>query len=434
MTHAVDANHPDVCIIGAGFSGVCAAKALLQRGIAFDCFEKGSKLGGMWRYENDSGLSSAYRSLHIDSSRKSLGYPDFAVSAELPDYLSHEQVLAHLEAYADKFGVTSRITYGTEVLKVEPTDDARWNVTLGNGEVRNYGSVVVANGHLWAPRMAAFPGQFTGTQLHSHHYRTAAPFEGQDVLIVGIGNSAVDIAVDLCRQARSVTVSTRRGAWIMPKYIMGIPTDRWGAFIANKLKLPTPWIRAIMGKLMVLAVGNQERVGVPKPDHPIWREHACVSQDLLPYVGHGWIGIKRNVRELQGDHVLFEDGSRARFDAIIYATGYETMFPFLDPGVFAVQGDGARLYRRIAAPNRPGLYFVGLVQPIGPTIPLVEIQSRWLADLLAGKFRLPDAAAMEAEIDSHERQRQRYVDSARYALEVDFREHAKALRRDMAAH
>jgi len=424
----------DTCIVGAGSSGVAVAKALLQRGLAFDCFEKGSDIGGMWRYQNDNGMSSAYRSLHIDTSRKSLGYPDFPIPDHMPDFLSHEQTLQYLEAYADHFGVRERITFRSEVRRVEPMHGGGWRVTLASGEAREYRSVVVANGHLWDPRMAEFPGRFDGTVMHSHHYRTADPFRDQRVLVVGIGNSAVDIAVDLCRQAKSVHLSTRRGAWVMPKYIMGIPTDRWGAFLTRNFRLPTPVTRAIIGKLMFVAVGNQERYGVPKPQHPIWREHACVSQDLLPNVGHGRIRIKPNVRELRGAEVAFDDGSVEAFDAIVMATGYRTSFPFLDPSVFEVRDNDVSLYRRILPPERPGLYFAGLVQPIGPTLPLVEIQASWLAAVLAGDIALPDRAAMQAEIAEHRRRlAKRYVDSARYTLEVDFREYSRQLRADMAA-
>jgi dimethylaniline monooxygenase (N-oxide forming) len=147
---------PDVCIIGAGSSGVCAGKALKARGIAFEIFEKGTQLGGMWRYENDNGQSSAYRSLHIDTSRKSLGYPDFPIPAHLPDYLSHEQMCAYLESYADRFGVREHVRFGSEVQRVEPRADGRWQVTLADGTGRDWRAVVVANGHLWSPRWPTF--------------------------------------------------------------------------------------------------------------------------------------------------------------------------------------------------------------------------------------------------------------------------------------
>lgn len=428
----------DICIIGAGSSGVAVGKALRDKGLAFDCFEKGSNLGGMWRYQNDNGLSCAYRSLHIDTSRNNLGYPDFPISSEKPDFLSHRQLLDYLEAYADRFGVRSHIAFKTEVTSVERDNDAtpsqRWRVTTSDGATRTYRAVIVANGHLWNPRWPDFAGHFNGTAIHSSEYRTADPFDDKNVLVVGIGNSAVDIAVDLCKRAKSVTLSMRTGAHVMPKYMMGIPVDRWTAFFARKLKFPTLLTRMVMARLVYLAVGDQRRFGIPKPKHPLWREHATISQELLPYIGHGWISVKPNIEKLDGDTVEFADGSRAPLDAIIYATGYKTTFPFLSPSTFAVEDGGlVDLYRRIVPPQQPGLFFAGLVQPIGPTIPLVEIQARWIAAALANDMTLPDAATMSREIAAHHARKQRtYLNSARYTLEVDFKSYSGALRKDMA--
>jgi hypothetical protein len=424
-----------ICIIGAGSSGIAAAKALKQKGLDFDCFEKGSDIGGNWRYDNDNGVSAAYRSLHIDTSRKNLQYPDFPTPDDLPDFPSHWQVMQYLEDYANHFGIRPHIRFRTSVTKVEPAADGQWAVTLDSGETLTYRAVIVANGHLWDTRLPDFPGNFSGMQIHSHAYKTAAPFDDKRVLVVGIGNSAVDIAVDLCRRARSVHISTRRGAWIMPKYILGIPTDRWGAFLSRKLKLPTVLARMIVNKLMYLTVGDQRRYGMPTPKHPMWREHATISQELLPYIGHGWIRVKPNVARLDGARVHFADGSAEDFDAIIYATGYKASFPFLDPALFQVKDNEApQLYRRMRALNQPGLYFVGLVQPIGATIPLVEIQSRWLAGVLAGEIALPAQEAMQSEVREHWRGvKRRYVDSARYTLEVDYRDYARDLRADMAS-
>ena len=171
---------------------------------------------------------------------------------------------------------------------------------------------------------------------------------------------------------------------------------------------------------------------MPKPKHAIWREHATISQELLPCLGHGWIRMKPNIRVLRGDDIEFEDGSSKRFDAIIYATGYRATFPFLQSSVFEVKDGDVYLYRRIVDPRHAGLYFLGLVQPIGPTIPLVEIQARWLAAVLAREVALPDDRAMKNEIEQHQRAlKQRYVDSARYTLEVDYRDYSKQLVRDL---
>jgi cation diffusion facilitator CzcD-associated flavoprotein CzcO len=421
-----------VCIIGAGSSGMAAAKALSARGVSIEGFEIGSELGGMWRYQNDNGLSSAYRSLHIDTSRGNLGYPDHALPDDCPDFPSHEQVLAWLDSYAVRFDLKRHFRFRCEVKQVAPEPDGSWRVRLADGEQRRYRAVVVANGHLSEPRRVSFPGRFDGEQLHSHHYRTAAPFADKNVLVIGIGNSAVDIAVDVCKHARRTWLSTRRSAWVMPKYIMGIPTDRWSAFFMRKLYLPTPVSRTLVRWLAFLVQGDQRRFGVPRPQHAIWREHATISQELLPYCGHGWIGVKPNVRQLTSDRVEFEDGSVENVDAIIYATGYRARFPFLDPQLFEVTDEVPALYRRIAPPQLPGLYFLGLLQPVGPTIPLVEVQARWLAALLSGAMQLPAPASMAQEIASHgDAVRRRYVATARYALEVDARTHARQLLADM---
>ncbi|MBC7994455.1 MAG: NAD(P)-binding domain-containing protein [Rhizobacter sp.] len=421
-----------VCIIGAGSSGVALAKALKEQGVHFECFEIGSRIGGMWRYENDNGLSSAYRSLHIDTSRNNLGYSDFPIPDTYPDFLSHYEVMDYLEAYAERAGVLPHIRFNTRVEDVRPAGDGSWNVRLQSGEVKRYRAVLVANGHLWDPRLPEFTGHFSGLAMHSHHYRTAEPFKDKHVLVVGIGNSAVDIAVDVCKSAKSTHLSTRRSAWVMPKYIMGVPIDRWSSFFMRKWHLPTRLARMLVQRFAYLAVGNQARYGVPRPKHAIWQEHATLSQELLPYVGHGWIRIKPNVRELQGTQVAFDDGSTAPIDAIIYATGYRTSFPFIAPELFEVTDGKVALYRRMLPPALPGLFFVGLVQPIGPTIPLVEIQARWVASVLSGQTQLPDTRTMHAEITRHHRhQAERYVGSARYTLEVDFRDYAKQLRGDI---
>ena len=429
----IAAAEADICIIGAGSSGVAVAKALLDRNLAFDCYEKGSDIGGMWRYGNDNGVSCAYRSLHIDTSRDNLGYSDFPIPADQPDFLSHQLMIAYLESYADQFGVRPHIRFNCEVRSVAKNDIGGWRVTTADGS-RDYQTVIIANGHLWDARMPTFPGSFNGTAIHASAYRTAHPFEDKKVLVVGIGNSAVDIAVDVCKHANGVVLSTRTGAWIMPKYLMGIPVDRWSSFFTRKLKLPTLMTRKIMAKLIRLAVGKQNRFGLPTPKHPMWREHATLSQELLPYIGHGWINIKPNITSLDGDAITFSDGTSEAFDAVIYATGYKSSFPFLSPDIFSVPDAGmVDLYRRITPPNHKGLYFAGLVQPIGPTIPLVEIQARWIASVLSNQVQLPSPADMALEVRANHVNKQRiWLDSPRYTLEVDFKDYAGELNGDIA--
>jgi len=421
------------CIIGAGASGVTVAKSLKQRGVDFDWFEKGSALGGLWRYDNDSGTSSAYRSLQIDTSSRSLAYPDFSVPGDWPAYLRASQVLEYLEGYAAEFGIADACQTSTEVTAVEPAS-GRWAVTTDRYGAREYDAVIVANGHLSVPRRPQFPGTFSGQELHSHDYRTPESFSGKNVVVVGMGNSGCDIAVDLARVAGQVYLSTRRSAWILPKYLLGVPTDRWSALFTRRLRLPTPVARNLVKMLARVAVGPQERFGVPKPAHPIHREHATIGQELLQYVAYDWIRVRPDIASLDGGEVRFADGTSTSADVVIYATGYDPSFPFLPADLVAQAERGGRLYRRIVHPDAPGLYFAGLVQPVGPTIPLVEIQGRWIARALAGDVPLPDEAAQAQEIAAHRRWvRANFVNSERYRLEVDYRTYVGQLERDMAA-
>src|ERR1700760_4828152 len=138
------------CIIGAGGSGIAAAQVLQARGIDFDCFEKGSKTGGNWRYENDNGMSSAYRSLHINTSRRVMAFKSLSMPDSYPDYPDHFQMAAYFDEVVDHFGLRDRISFRTEVLAVEPAADSagEWDVTVegpGGRATNRYGAVLVAN-------------------------------------------------------------------------------------------------------------------------------------------------------------------------------------------------------------------------------------------------------------------------------------------------
>lgn len=427
-----------VCVIGAGCSGVTTAKALAERGVPFDCFEKGSALGGNWRFGNDNGQSAAYHSLHINSSKWNMQFSDFPMPEDFPDFGHHSDVLRYFESYAEHFGVTRRIQFGTEVVRVEQAGGGgaggpEWHVTVrdrdGREETRRYGAVAVCNGHHWDTRLPEFPGSFDGETIHSHEYRRPEPYGGQRVLVVGIGNSAVDIAVDLSRTAR-VTLSTRSGAWIVPKYLLGKPADQWSDRTGEKLPL---WMRERIYKLLIyLTVGDQTRYGMPKPAHGLTAAHPTTTQELLSYVGHGRVKVKPNIRELAGGEVVFDDGTRAPFDAIIYATGYHVTFPFLPREVFEVQDNRVALYRRVVDPGVPGLYFVGLIQPIGSIISLAELQGKWIAGLAAGDWTLPDVAAMRRSIAKDAAEvAARYRASPRHTIQVDFWRYVEQLEREM---
>jgi dimethylaniline monooxygenase (N-oxide forming) len=426
-----------VCIIGAGSSGLTACQVLASRGIAFDCFEKGSQVGGNWRYENDNGVSSAYRSLHINSSREAMAYRAFPMPDHYPDYPNHFQVAAYFDEYAQRFGLAERIDFRTEVVAIEPAE-GQWDVTIQDGagkrQTRRYRAVLVANGHHWNPRWPepAFAGaeDFAGEQLHVHHYREPDVLVGRRVLVLGIGNSAVDIAVESSRIAERTFLAMRRGAYVLPKYLGGKPIDAAQPAIATRLPLAVQ--RFFMARLLKVAVGEMTVYGLPEPDHKLLAAHPTVSSELLPRLGAGDIAVRPNIdRFTGGNAVRFVDGSEEEIDLVIYCTGYEIAFPFLDEGVFPVVDNRLPLYRRVAAVERPGLYFIGFIQPLGPIMPLAEAQSEWVADLLQGRATLPAAPEMQAEIVAYEKgMRKRFVASKRHTIEVDFHPYLRQLRRE----
>ena len=426
------------CVVGAGSSGIASCQVLHERGIPFDCFEVGSTVGGNWRYENDNEMSSAYRSLHINTSRNAMAYATFPMPDDYPDYPNHFQIAKYFDDYVDHFGFREKIRFRTEVTRVEPEGDA-WRVhwrdldggTEGSGL---YESVLVANGHHWDARWPepAYPGQdeFAGEQIHVHNYREPDVLHGKRVLVLGIGNSATDIAVESSRVADETFLAMRRGAWIIPKYLKGVPTDELASDLVTRL--PLPLLRMFYKRALMTAAGHPTDYGLPEPDHKLVEAHPTISSDLLPRLGHGDIAVKPNIAEFAGGRrVRFEDGSEEEIDLVIYCTGYKITFPFFDPALLDAPDNRIPLYRRVVHPEHRGLYFIGLVQPLGAIMPIAEAQSEWVADLLEGKVELPGRERMRRVIEREDRRMaKRYVASKRHTIQVDFMPYMRTIRRE----
>ncbi len=426
-------------MIGAGSSGIVSCQALHARGIEFDCFEKGSEVGGNWRYGNDNGVSSAYRSLFINTSRRAMEYAGYAMPADYPDYPHHTQIAAYFDDYVEHFGLRELITFRTEVTAVEQHADGGWAVTTrpvgrdgGEETTARYEAVMVANGHHWDPRWPEppFPGEFAGEETHAHHYRSSEGYEDKNVLVLGIGNSACDIAVETSRVSKMTYLAMRRGAWIVPKYIGATPVDEVAP--AWTTRLPLGIQRIFSGWAIRRAQGHPKDFGLPEPDHRFLGAHPTVSSDLLPRIGHGRVTPKPNIERLEGDSVRFEDGSVERVDKIVYCTGYKINFPFIDGRLMDPSGDNrVDLYRRVVHPDLAGLYFIGLIQPLGAIMPLAELQAEWVADIVQGVVELPSGPTMEREVARYRREMaKRYVTSKRHTIEVDYHPYMRELRRE----
>ena len=184
--------------------------------------------------------------------------------------------------------------------------------------------------------------------------------------------------------------------------------------------------------MLGLTAGDMTAYGLPKPDHKLLEAHPTVSAELLSRLGHGDIAVKPNIDRFTGGRtVRFADGSEEEVDLVVYCTGYRITFPFFDESLISAADNRLPLYRRVASVDHPGLYFIGLIQPLGAIMPIAEAQSEWVADLLGGRGTLPSPAQMRAEIvEAEEKMRKRYVASKRHTIQVDFQPYLREIRRE----
>lgn len=420
------------CIIGAGASGITAGKALKAAGIPFEIIEREDGIGGVWNY--GAAGSSVYASTHLISSKTMTAYTDFPMPDDYPDYPSHEQVRDYLRSYARHFGVDAHITFNTSVEHVERTEDGLWDVTLSNGETRRYKGLVIANGHLWDPKYPDFPGTFSGEVIHSKDYKTPDILRGKRVLVVGAGNSGCDIAVEAAQNAVKTFHSTRRGYWYAPKYVFGRPTDTVNE-LPIRLGLPIWLRRLINGLVLQVVVGDLRRYGLRKPDHKLLESHPLVNQQLPYYLGHGKITPKPDVTELCGDSVRFEDGSIEPVDLIVYATGFNIRFPFIDTQHLNWNGMHPDLYLHVFHRDTDNLFVIGLIQPDSGLFWIAELQAQVMARFIRAAEQGSASADEFRRIKRTERPDLgggiQYVNSTRHHLEIEHHSYRQRLERLM---
>ena len=420
------------CIVGAGSSGLAAAKNLKQHGIPFDVLEAEDDVGGNWYY--GKSRSSVYRSTHLISSKPLTEYTDFPMPASYPDFPGHFQVWEYLRSYARAFELYPQIEFNTTVSHIEKADSC-WEITLDRGETRRYRGVIIANGHNCDPKYPGYPGRFEGVTLHSADYKTPEVIRGRRVLVVGAGNSGCDIAVESAQNAARTFHSVRRGYYYVPKLFFGKPADQIGE-ASLKLRIPLPIRRLINGVLLRLVAGRPENYGLPKPDHKLFETHPIVNSQLLYYLAHGDIISKPDVEELCGARVRFRDGSEEEIDVIIYATGFNITFPFIDKKYLNWNHHRPDLYLNVFHPQYDNLFVAGLIQPDSGQFGLVDYQAQLIAKFIhaqdhqrpqAETFRRLKAGALPALNNGIQ-----YLDSTRHYLEVEHFSYRRRLQKLIA--
>jgi cation diffusion facilitator CzcD-associated flavoprotein CzcO len=411
-----------VAVVGAGPAGLAALRALTAAGLDAIAYERGGRVGGVWTLEDRP--TAAYRSLHLITSRPRTEFAEHPMPGGTPDYPSRDAVGRWLEDYVERFDLGPRIRLRTEVTAARQVAGGGWEVDSADGSRERFDRLVVASGHnevaAW-PR-PAYPGsdEFGGEQLHALDFGQGRDFEGRRVMVVGMGNSAMDIATDLSHFAARTLLSVRRGSWIIPKRLLGRPADQ---IIRPWAAVHVPWRvrQPVAQTLLRLTVGRPEDVGLPAPDGGLFQSHPTISDTIVSRIAHGAITPKPGIEALEPGAVRFTDGTREDVDAIVWCTGYLVTLPFLDSGVLGADPRTMRLYKRIFHLDHRDLFFVGLMQSTGSAFPILERQGQLLAEHLTGRWAPPSRTQMRADGELRfRRARARWGDHGRPTMRVDF--------------
>ena len=414
-----------VCVIGAGPSGITAVKHLIQVGITnIVCYDKNDQVGGNWIYSPDPSHSSVYETAHIISSKKLSQYHDFKMPEEYPDYPNHKLLLKYFQDYADHFGVTKYIQFKTEVQKAELQADESWIVTLKDGTGKSFDYLLVASGHHWNPSMPSIPGTFTGEIMHSHYYKSHLPYKGKKVLVIGAGNSACDISVDISRHAAFTAISWRRGYYVFPKIVFGQPGD---VFASKTMFLPLRIRRILYRITYKLTVGNNAKYGLPKPDHKVLSSHPILNSQFLNHLRHCDIHPRKDVKEFNGKMVTFTDGTQEEYDNIIMGTGYKISIPYIQYDSLNYENKNeVDLYLKIFHPDFKTLGIIGLFQPQGCIWPASDTQAQIVANYIVGNYKWPKNIKKEIQKEVDEN-RKKFIGTYRHLTEVEYHSFQKRL-------
>ncbi|XP_010179964.1 PREDICTED: dimethylaniline monooxygenase [N-oxide-forming] 5, partial [Mesitornis unicolor] len=347
----------------------------------------------------EEGQASIYRSVIINTSKEMMCFSDFPIPEDFP---------------RPDFATTGQWEVVTE--------------SEGKQEADVFDAVLVCTGHHTDAHLplSTFPGieKFKGRYLHSRDYKDARDFTDKRVVVIGIGNSGSDLAVEISQTAKQVFLSTRRGAWIFNRVgDQGYPIDivfttRIKAFLQKVL---SPSVVNNFAERQLNARFNHSHYGL-KPKHRVFDQHPTVNDDLPNRIISGRVLVKPNVQEFTETSAIFEDGTREDIDAVVFATGYSFSFPFLEGCVKVVENQ-IPLYKFMFPPDleKPTLAFIGLIQPLGAIMPISELQCRWATRVFKGLNKLPPRHDMEADIKTKkEAMAKQYVKSQRHTIQVDY--------------
>uniref|UniRef100_A0A3Q3VVL8 Flavin-containing monooxygenase n=1 Tax=Mola mola TaxID=94237 RepID=A0A3Q3VVL8_MOLML len=428
-----------VAVVGAGSSGLACIKVCVDEGLEPVCFESSHDIGGLWRFKEspEPERANIYRSLVVNTSKEMMCFSDFPAPADYPNYMHNSQLLQYFRLYAEHFDLLRYINFQTTVKAVTQRPDfsvsGQWNVVTinrdGEEESHVFDAVLVCSGHFVHPALplSHLPGHetFSGKCFHSWEYKDADALRGKRVVVVGIGNSGGDIAVEISRSAEKTFLSMRDGAWLISRMsIQGLPLDMSSITRFNNILmhlLPRNLVSwAIEGSL------NQKwdhRLYGLQPRHRVLGGRILINDELPGQLLKGALALRPNLRAFKDSGVVFEDGTvEDNIDAVIFCTGYIESFPFLRPDLFAGKHRELTLYKRLFPPSlsQSTLAIMGLFQTKGPIMPVVEMQARWAVKVFTGLSCLPSEKQMQEVIESDMKRNMKRSDIIVTLLSVDY--------------
>eukprot|EP01096_Ripella_sp_DP13-Kostka_P008089 TRINITY_DN3004_c0_g1_i1.p1 TRINITY_DN3004_c0_g1~~TRINITY_DN3004_c0_g1_i1.p1 ORF type:complete len:642 (+),score=224.36 TRINITY_DN3004_c0_g1_i1:51-1928(+) len=439
-----------VAVIGAGSSGITAAKEAMEAGFSVVVFEQTGEIGGNWVFKENEAHSSVYRTTVINTSRQLMAFSDFPMPSHLPTYPHHKQIVKYFKQYAEHFGVMDVIRFHRQVVDISPISGGGWRVSSAPSssgsplyllssppvpdEFEDFDAVMICNGHHSVPRTPKFEGleNFKGHKIHSHSYKdpqTGFNFHDKRVVVVGIGNSGVDIANELSRVSKQVYLCTRSGAWVFPKYLKGRALDHVLSPTRLLVSIVPEWLmeNVLVGWMMRTALeghqGTMKSWGLDPHCRPD-QMHPTVSHEILHRIGTGTVRIKPQITSFSEDSVFFSDGTSVKADAVIFATGYDLSFPFLSQDLIKVVNNRVEggLFKMIFPVGLDYTFaIVGLIQPIGAIMPIAEMQSRLISQIWLNACPLPSDSDIQLEISNRiAKMKKRYLNRDRHTIQVDF--------------
>ncbi|GFY76173.1 dimethylaniline monooxygenase 5 [Trichonephila inaurata madagascariensis] len=363
---------------------------------------------------------------------------NFPPPKECNNFMRHQELYLHATEYFKQNDVFRHVHYNTEVISVKKSSDydetGRWVVRVKDRITNEfttdvYDGVLVCTGHMNRPKMPTYPGQeqFKGRILHSHSLKGVSPYQRKNVVVVGMGCSGLDAAVETSNVAKQVYLSTRTGAHIINRLgDRGLPYDhlllrRYLCLFIDILPINVAsWIL----ETCYLDLLFDQKLYAVKPKHGILSQDPSLNDHIGSKLMSGHVIMKPNIKCFTEDGVIFEgDSEVTEVDSVIMATGYTWQFPFLEEGIVEQENGRINLYKCIypSELQHGTLGIIGFILPLGPGFPTGEIQCRWAVQVLAGKCKLPSKAKMYADIKKrYETNIKRYKPNNKMSIRVDY--------------